>query len=244
MAVHPQYAACRADSVRTFSVFCDESWRTTRGGGRFVALGAAVCDTACVRSYAESARRLKVRHGFPAGFEVKWAKISPAKAIFYRDTIDMFLHRDSLRFVGLLGESEPNPDEDGRVPRHRSREELDRGFLGAVLRGPHRYRVYTGVADTRGGARLRRLRDTIDALPPGEGRPRVERIQQVRARESELLQLADLLTGALAYANRGSGDNAGKAAIVARLRERFAQGTPTGPFAPQDAKFDVSMWRP
>ena len=249
MAVHPRNAVRRADFARTFSVFCDESWRMTGGGSWFVALGATVCDTACVRSYVESARRLKVRYGFRAGFVTGWTKISPAKAVFYRETIDMFLHRDNLRFVGLIGESGKNPEEDGRVPRHGSREELDRRLLGAVLQGPHRYRVYTGVTDTRGGARLRRLRETVDALPPGDDRPPgdcrpcVERIQQIRAGESELLQLTDLLTGALAYANRGLGGNAGKAAIVARLRERFGQDAPGDSFAPHDPKFHVSTWR-
>lgn len=240
MAVYPQNAAQRADFARTFSIFCDESWRMTGGGNWFVALGATVCDTACVRSYAGSARRLKARHGFRAGFETGWTKISPAKAVFYRETIDMFLHRDNLRFVGLIGASGRNPEEDERDPRRGSREELDRRLLGAVLQGPHRYRIYTGVTDTRGGARLRRLRETVDALPPGAGRPRVERVQQIRAGESELLQLTDLLTGALAYANRGLGGNAGKAAIVARLRERFGQDAPGDSFAPQDPKFHVS----
>ena len=244
MAVYPRNAVRRADSVRTFSVFCDESWRMTGSGNWFVAIGATVCDTSCVRSYAESARRLKARHGFRAGFKTGWTKISPAKAVFYRDTINMFLHCDNLRFVGLIGESGKNPEEDGRVPRHRSREELDRRLLGAVLRGLHRYRVYTGVTDTRGGARLRRLRETVDALPPGDGRPCVERIQQIRAGESELLQLTDLLTGALAWANRGRSGNAGKAAIVARLQERFGQEAPGDSFAPRDPKFHVSTWRP
>lgn len=233
-----------ADTVQTFSVFCDESWRTTRGGGARVTGGAMICPLSEVRPCAEAMRSLKVKYGAKPDFEVKWSKVSPAKADFYKEMIDLFFHRDALRFVGAVAEPGTAPEEEERIPRHGMREELDRRLLGAALQGPHRYRIYTGVTDTHGGARLRRLRETVDALPPGAGRPRVERIQQIRARESELLQLADLLTGALAWANRGLGGNAGKAAIVARLQERFGQEAPGDSFAPQDPKFHVSTWRP
>ena len=233
-----------ADTVRIFSVFCDESWRTTRGGGARVTVGAMICPLSEVHPCAEAMRSLKARYGAKPDFEVKWTKVSPAKADFYKEIIDLFFHRDALRFVGAVAEPGTTPEEEERIPRHGMREELDRRLLGAVLQGPHRYRIYTGVTDTRGGARLRRLRETVDALPPGNGRPRVERIQQIRAGESELLQLTDLLTGALAWANRGRGGNAGKAAIVARLQERFGQEAPGDSFAPQDPKFHVSTWRP
>ena len=55
------------------------------------------------------------------------------------------------------------------------------------------------------------------------------------------MQMADVLTGALAYASRGLSGNAGKAAVAARLQERL------GPEALTDAarspKFNVAAWR-
>ena len=65
----------------------------------------------------------------------------------------------------------------------------------------------------------------------------------MRSHESELLQIADILIGALTYANRGLATSPAKAAIVARLREWLGTNvlTRTSTFAA--TKFNVLLWR-
>jgi hypothetical protein len=48
----------------------------------------------------------------------------------------------------------------------------------------------------------------------------IERLQLVHSHEIEQLQLADLLIGAVAYLNRGLQGNAGKLALIERIRHR------------------------
>ncbi len=69
-------------------------------------------------------------------------------------------------------------------------------------------------------------------------------MQQVRSHESELLQLADLLIGALTYANRGLASSPAKTAIIARLQEALGPDalTRTSTFAA--TKFNILHWRP
>lgn len=240
----PEHADNDASTAPAFNVFCDESWHTTRSGGISVTVGALICPLPDVRSLSESVRSIKTEHGFKPDFEVKWTKISPAKADFYTDLVDLFLYHDGLRFFGAIMESETGSRTDSRTSRERIHEELGRRLLDSVLRGPHRYRVYLDVRDTRGGTRLRRLRETVPTGPAGVDRPHVERIQQVRSHESEVMQIAHLLTGALAYANRGLGSNAGKTTVVARLREQLEPGGVTDISAQHGTKFDVQTWRP
>ena len=71
----------------------------------------------------------------------------------------------------------------------------------------------------------------------------VERIQQVRSRESEMLQVADLFAGALTYANRGLSGGAGKEEILERLRLRLGTQALTSCFASPEFGFNVSLQR-
>jgi hypothetical protein len=48
----------------------------------------------------------------------------------------------------------------------------------------------------------------------------IERVQVVASHESDLVQLADLLVGAVSYANRGLSGNAGKEQLINRLKSR------------------------
>lgn len=241
----PDPAGGAPGTVPAFSVFCHRSWRPSGDDGARITVGALVCPLSAIRSLSSSLRSVKTEHGLKPDFEVKWTKVSPAKTGFYTALIDLFLRHDGLRFVGLIAESGEGVREDGPASRHEIRAQLDRRLLAAILQGPRRYRIYIAIEDTRGGARLQSLRETL-AIPPADAvPPSVERIQQIRARESEPLQLADLLTGALAYANRGFDANTGKAAVVARLRQRHAQGAltdptdPTDSFTPPDPKFSI-----
>ncbi len=225
------------------SVFCDESWHTTYGATHMT-VGAIICPLPDVRPCAEAVRTLKAKHRLKPDFEVKWTKVSPAKEDFYMELVDLFLRLDHLRFSGATVETGPGSREGGRVSREGIHEALGRWLLSAVIRGPYRYRVYLDVNDTRGGARLQRLREAAAAGPSASDRPHVERIQQIRSRESGMMQMADVLTGALAYANRGLGGNAGKTAVVARLRDWLGTGMLTDASAAHDPKFNVVMWRP
>ena len=71
----------------------------------------------------------------------------------------------------------------------------------------------------------------------------IERIQSVRSHEVELMQLADLLIGAVAYANRGLAGNAGKEALVARMRKRSGYALTRTTLLRED-KTNLFVWHP
>jgi hypothetical protein len=109
---------------------------------------------------------------------------------------------------------------------------------------PHRYRIYLDVKDTRGGPKTRKLHDVLANSLYDFTHQTVERVQQVRSHESELSQIADLLIGALTYANRGLATSAAKAAILERLRARLGPHVLTQTSSFGAAKFNILMWRP
>ncbi len=230
--------------ARTYNVYCDESCHLERDGIPVMAWGAVTCPEGDVRKIAEAIRALKVSHGLKPDFEAKWTKVSPAKAAFYLTLIDLFLGDDRLRFRGLLV-----PDK-ARLDHSRFDQSHDDWYykmyftmLRPIFTAPHHYRIYLDVKDTRGGPKVRKLHEVITNDLLDFERQTVERVQQVRSHESELLQIADLLIGALTYANRGLATSLAKTAIVERLRARLGPNalSRTSTFAA--TKFNILVWR-
>lgn len=229
---------------RIYNVYCDESCHLEHDGVPVMAWGAVTCPQGKVRAIAEAIRALKSAHGLKPAFEAKWTKVSPAKAGFYLALIDLFLADDRMRFRGLLV-----PDK-AQLDHARFDQSHDEWYykmyytmLRPIFAAPHRYRIYLDVKDTRGGPKARKLHDVLANSLFDFERQTVERVQQVRSHESELLQIADLLIGALTYVNRGLATSPAKTAIIDRLRATLGQQalSRTSTFAA--TKFNILVWR-
>lgn len=64
------------------------------------------------------------------------------------------------------------------------------------------YRIYLDIKDTRGGVKIAKLQEVLCNNIYDFSWEMIERIQLLQSREVETLQLADLLIGAVVYANR------------------------------------------
>jgi len=231
--------------ARVYNVYCDESCHLEHDGVPVMGWGAVYCPSDAIRAVTDDIRALKSAYGMASSFETKWTKVSPAKTDFYLALIDLFLADDRLRFRGLVV-----PDK-GLLDHARFDQSHDDWYykmyftmLSKIFCAPHRYRIYLDVKDTRGGPKTRKLHDVLANSLYDFSRESIERVQQVRSHESELLQLADLLIGALTYANRGLTSSPAKTAIIARLKEALGPDalTRTSTFAA--TKFNILHWRP
>ena len=229
---------------RLFNVYCDESCHLEHDGVPVMAWGAVYCPADASRAISEAVRALKAAHGLAHDFEAKWTKVSPAKADFYLALIDLFLNDERLRFRGLVV-----PDK-GLLDHARFDQSHDDWYykmyftmLRPIFCAPHRYRIYLDVKDTRGGPKTRKLHEVLANSLYDFDREAIQRVQQVRSHESELLQVADLVIGALTYANRGLTTSPAKKAVAARLRERLGQNVLIRTSTFTATKFNILVWR-
>lgn len=229
---------------RRFNVYCDESCHLEHDGIPVMAWGAVYCPAAETRAIGEAVRALKVEHGLAADFEAKWTKVSPGRADFYLALVELFLSDERLRFRGLLVPDKGLLDHASFDQSHDDwYYKMYFTMLRQIFCAPHRYRIYIDVKDTRGGPKTRKLHDVLANSLFDFDRECIERVQQVRSHESELLQIADILIGALTYANRGLAGSSAKVAVVARLRERLGPNVLTQTSAFASIKFNILVWR-
>lgn len=230
--------------ARLYNVYCDESCHLEHDGIPVMAWGAVTCPASAARPIAEEIRALKAAHGLKPDFEAKWTKVSPAKAAFYLALINFFLADDRLRFRGLVVPDKARLDHARFDQSHDDwYYKMNFTMLRPIFTAPHRYRIYVDVKDTRGGPKIRKLHDVLANTLLDFDRQTIERVQQIRSHESELLQITDLLIGALTYASRGLTGSPAKAAILAQLRASLGEQalSRTSTFAA--IKFNILVWQ-
>lgn len=93
-------------------------------------------------------------------------------------------------------------------------------MLKVIFSPQAQYRIYLDIKDTRGGAKIKKLHEVLCNNLYDFSRDIIERLQLIHSREVEILQLADLLIGAVSYTNRGLHGNQGKLRLIERMKER------------------------
>lgn len=206
----------------TFNVYCDESCHLEHDSQQAMVLGAVWCPLKKSQEIAKRLREIKQKNGMSPTFEIKWIKVSPSGRALYLDIVDYFFDNDDLSFRALIvpdknklrHDAIPGQDHDSWYYK------MYFDMLKVIFRPDCRYRVYLDIKDTRGGLKIKKLHQVLCNDMYDFNREVIDRLQLIRSRESEQLQLADLLIGAISYINRGLEENKAKVEIVDRIRKR------------------------
>ncbi|RJP82590.1 MAG: DUF3800 domain-containing protein [Desulfobacteraceae bacterium] len=226
----------------TFNIYCDESCHLENDHLQVMVLGAVWCPLDKVREISLRLREIKSKHRRKPTFETKWTKVSPGGKALYLDLLDYFFDDDDLHFRALIV-----PDKS--LLRHTDHDQdhdtwyykMYFDMLKIILNPESKYRIYLDIKDTRSASKRDKLHAVLCNNILDFNRKIIERVQAVRSEEVEILQLADLLIGAISYCNRGLADNAGKVALVQRMQLRSGLSL-TYTTLPLAAKVNLFKW--
>ena len=206
---------------KIFNIYCDESCHLENDNSPVMVLGAIECPLDKVREITSRLREIKERHGLKPSFKTKWVKVSPAQVRFYLDLVDYFFNDDDLHFHALIVPDKTKLQHDNFSYTHDDwYYKMYFELLKAFLNPEGSYRIYLDMKDTRSGSKVKHLHDFLCSHVQDHNCQIIERVQQVRSREIEIMQLADLLIGAIGYVNRGLSTSPAKLTLIERIVER------------------------
>ena len=228
---------------KEYNIYCDESCHLQRHDEKVMVLGALTCSRERRLEISRRIREIKINHGFSPSFEIKMNKVSPSKGAFYLDLLDYFFDNDDLGFRTVV-----IPDKT--VLRHQDFKQTHDGFyykmlfnLVKILLDPRNsYRIFIDRKDTHSGEKARQLHNVLCNNTYDFQRNIIQRVQPVLSHESEHLQLCDLLTGIIAYANRGLTGNTAKVALVERMKKRSGYSLVRTTLF-REPKINIFVWR-
>ncbi len=227
-----------------YNVYCDESGHLPNDSRQVMVLGAVWCPLDSVRAIVTHIREIKIRHGLAPLLEVKWSKISPAKVNFYLDLVNCFFDENILRFRALVVPDKSKLDHTAFGQDHDTWYfKMYYSMLKVIITPNDRFRIYIDIKDTRSADKMRKLHDVLCNTIYDFDHSVIERVQTVRSHEVELLQLADLLIGAVQSANRNNGGSQAKQQVVELIRQRSGYGLDRSTLL-TEKKFNIFRWRP
>jgi hypothetical protein len=227
----------------SYNVYCDESCHLERDHQRVMVLGAVWCPVEKTREIADRIREIKVRHGMSPAFEAKWSKVSPAQQRLYLDLVDYFFDDDDLQFRALVADKTRLQHETFSQAHDSWYYKMYFSMLKVLFGPSSEYQIYLDIKDTRSAEKMRGLHDVLCNNAYDFERRIIKRVQTVRSHEIEQMQLADLLIGAIGYANRGLQSSSAKTALVHRIRRRSKYSLTQTTLLRED-KVNLLVWQP
>lgn len=229
-----------------YNIYCDESCHLEKDNQKSMVLGAIWCPTENRREISERIREWKRKHGLKtgySGFELKWVKVSPAKVELYKDVLNYFFDNDDLHFRGVV-----IPDKS--LLRHKDYHQThDEWYykmyftlLKHILRPKDLFNIYIDIKDTRSIKRVITLNKYLCEVAYDFDFKIVRQLQQIRSHESEIMQIADLLIGAVSYVNRELSASSAKLELVQLIKKRSGYNL-IETTLPSESKFNILVWK-
>lgn len=226
----------------SLNIYCDESTHLPNDGQPFMVLGAIVCPTALSRDVTVRLREIRAKHQIQPSFELKWTKVSPAKLEFYLDVIDYFFDNDDLNFRAVVAPKQGLDHERFGQTHDDWYYKMMFYLIRNVIPAQDEAFIYFDKKDTNGQEKIDRLRSVIANTEYDFSRSNIRRLQIVESHHVGLLQLADLLIGAVNYVNRGNTTSEAKLRLIERIRERSGVNL-TRTTLLSEMKTNIFRWR-
>lgn len=230
----------------TYNIYCDESCHLEHDHIPIMLLGALWCPLDTAKSISKEIKKIKTKHN--AKSELKWTKVSNCKIKFYEHLLDYFFGKDELNFRCLVVEGKERLNHSYfNQGSHDSfyYKMYYQLLLNIVSKQESRFNVYLDIKDTRGSRKRGELRKILHIKLGDREQLTINQIQLVRSHESELIQLADFLIGAVAYSNRKDipKNNRAKINIIRKMKSYTGTDlTHTSP--PWEEKFNLFIFQP
>lgn len=226
------------------SIFCDESCHLEHDGIAPMVLGAVWCSSSKTKEISKRLIEIKHRHSLQHKDEIKWTKISSNHYQLYMDIIDYFFDDDDLRFRGLI-----IPDK-ALLQHDRFGQTHDEWYykmfftlLSPIIDPQKSFSISLDYKDTNGNERIKKLQDVLCNNYYDFNRDIIKQIILVKSHQVELMQVSDILIGALAYNFRQLDTNRGKLALIQRIKQRSGYKL-TNTTLLREEKFNLFVWKP
>ncbi len=233
----------------TYNIYCDESCHLLNDGNKVFVLGAIWVNRDKVSEIFQQLRDLKIKHNLASKseteiFEAKWTKISISKVNYYCDLIKYFFDNSDLHFRGVVV---PNKEILNHAALGQDHDtwyyKMFYVLLNKIIGKDFEYNLYLDIKDTKSNSRVLNLQRLLN-ITDTEDMIAVQKAQQIRSHEVELIQLTDILIGALSYKHRGLEENEGKAKVIELIEKNVPGNQIIKTSEVTEEKFNILIWSP
>ncbi|MFA6568618.1 MAG: DUF3800 domain-containing protein, partial [Victivallales bacterium] len=216
-----------------WNLYCDESRHLPFDREPIMLLGLLEAPSEKVHDLHKELAEIWEKHKLPGNFECKWTKVSSGKEEYYLDILKWFFNKSGLSFRVLIL---PDKQDICQKLPEQCRDDLYYRLYYQLLSGEidedDRYRIFIDIKDTRGREKVRHLKDVLRKDAGDLIGQTIRDVQITRSHEVRLMQVNDLLLGAVGYARKGLKSSSAKCGLVREFEKMLGHSikadTPPG----------------
>jgi hypothetical protein len=229
-----------------YNVYCDESCHLENDGINVMVIGAVFCPQDKLKKINKRISDIKMRNGVRGNAEIKWTKVSPVKKQLYSDIIDYFFDESDFHYRCLV-----IPDKN-KLCHSKFNQTHDDWYykmyftmLKTIFKPNNTYEVYIDIKDDYSYQKSQKLHEVCCNDKYDFSKKIIKRIQPIRSSEIQIMQIVDVLTGAVASQNRKFDadfiKSKTKSGIISRISEYSHYSLTKSTLLGED-KFNIFVW--
>lgn len=182
-----------------YKLFCDESCHLEHDGADIMAIGAIHCSAEKAVALNKAIKALRYQYQYRP--ELKWSKLNKNQWAFYRDLLDLVCDDTEFNFKAtvVMNKQLLNHDIFNAGSHNNFYYKVLYYTVRDFLVKGNEYRIYLDYMDTLGADKSKKL---CEVLQSGTNWRLKANVTIVQSYQVQIIQLCDLLVGAVAYRNR------------------------------------------
>lgn len=195
--------------TKTYNFYCDESTHIENDGHPFMLLSFVSTPYHQLKMHNENIREIKLKHFYKG--EMKWSSISKSQYPFYNNLIEYFFATD-LQFRAIVIDKSQLNHQAHNQNHDAFYDKMYYQLLNKKILPEDFYNIYIDIKDTHSYKKAKNLKKYLE-----RDYQNIRNLQIIRSYESELMQLTDVLMGAINYKLRGLNKVTAKNNIIDKI---------------------------
>ena len=170
-------------------------------------LGAIWCSKDDLYQISADIKNIKIKYKLNHLAEVKWNMISNINYKMYLELINYFFNSNKIFYRGYFVDKKQLNNEIYNQTHEDFYYKCYYGLLQNIFNREYKFNIFIDIEDHHSYTRTRKLLNILNNSNNDYHHEMINKIQPIQSYESQLLQLADILTGAICYNNRTDYNN-------------------------------------
>jgi hypothetical protein len=193
---------------KTFNFYCDESTHLQNDGMPYMIIAYVSTPYNQLKQHKDHLKLLKAEHKFKG--EIKWSNVSAGQYPFYADLIDYFFSTELAFRSVIVRKAQINESKEG-FTFNDFYFKMYYQLLHHKINLEYNYNIYLDIKDTVSHKKLGKLKEIL------KYNASIRNFQFIHSYESSLMQLTDLIMGAINYKLRGENKVIAKNRLIEKI---------------------------
>lgn len=219
-----------------YTIFCDESRYLENDKSKAMILGAVLCLSEEENHINNLIKGIKKKYHLNSNVELKWIKVSKSKIDMYKEIVDII--KNNNIFIRVLLADKRNLNH--KLYNQTHDEWYYKMYYSlltyfGVLFNTN-YKVFIDIKDTHSNEKAKKLSTIL-----GNTHSSSYQISPVKSNEKQLIQVIDLIIGAVGYKFQGTKTNEAKLELISYIEQELSINL-IEPTAFRTNKINIFVW--